>query len=97
MDSTVLSAVKGWLTASGVTVEKTHDLRRLIRQATGISPEFSQFANAAEMLTPYVSAFRYPGLMDEPMPTREEFDIALKHAQAIYDFVVNLLPAEARP
>jgi len=32
----------------------------------------------------------------ETYPTREEFDEALKHAQAIYDFVLNLLPIEAR-
>jgi hypothetical protein len=31
------------------------------------------------------------------MPTREEFDEALQHAQAIYDLVLNLLPTEARP
>jgi len=31
------------------------------------------------------------------MPTREEFDEALQHAQAIYDFVLNLLPPEVRP
>ena len=36
-------------------------------------------------------------LFYEPMPGREEFDEALQHAQAIYDFVVKLLPAEARP
>jgi len=30
-------------------------------------------------------------------PSREEFDEALQHAQAIYDFVLSLLPAEARP
>lgn len=33
----------------------------------------------------------------ETYPTREEFDEALQHAQAIYDFVLNLLPVEARP
>jgi len=48
-------------------------------------------------LTPYVSAFRYPGGANEPMPTREEFDVALQHAQGIYDFVLNLFPAEAWP
>jgi hypothetical protein len=31
------------------------------------------------------------------MPTRQEFDEALEHAEAIYDFVRNLLPAPARP
>jgi HEPN domain-containing protein len=50
-------SVKGWLTASNVVFEKTHDLRRLVRQAAGIAPEFGRFATAAEVLTPYVSAF----------------------------------------
>jgi len=56
-----------------------------------------QFEEAAEILTPYVSAFRYPGLTEDPVPSRDEFDAALKHAQTIYDFVLSLLPAEARP
>jgi hypothetical protein len=38
-----------------------------------------------------------PGGADEPMPTREKFEEALQHAQVIYDFVLNLLPEEARP
>jgi hypothetical protein len=63
----------------------------------GLEPQFTRFTNGAEILTPYVSAFRYPGLTEDPMPSREEFDDALRHAQAIYDFVLNLLPAEARP
>lgn len=89
--------MKGWLTATGIPFEKTHDIRRLIKQASVALPDFNRFTAAAEVLTPYVSAFRYPGLSDDPMPSREEFDEALKHAQAIYDFVLNLLPAEARP
>lgn len=89
--------LKGWLTAHSTPFEKTHDIRRLIRQAAAVVPDFNRLAGAAELLTPYASAFRYPGLTDEPLPTREEFDEALQHAQAIYDFVLNLLPAEARP
>jgi hypothetical protein len=46
----------------------------------------------AEILTPYASAFRYPGLTDSPMPSQDEFDDALRHAEAIYNFVANLLP-----
>ena len=90
-------SVKGWLTASGISFERTHDIRRLIGQASGKLPKFNRFSTGAEILTPYVSAFRYPGLTADPMPSREEFDEALQHAQAIYDFVVNLLPPEARP
>jgi HEPN domain-containing protein len=90
-------SVKGWLTANSIPFERTHDVRRLIKQAAGVRPEFDRFASAAEVLTPYVSAFRYPGLSDDSMPSREEFDMALQHAQTIYDFVLNLLPAAARP
>ena len=90
-------SVKGWLTASHAAFEKTHDLRRLIRQAMALQPDFSKFTGPAEVLTPYVSAFRYPGLTADPMPSRAEFDAALQHAQAIYDFVLNLLPKEAKP
>ena len=76
---------------------KTHDIEDLVEQAAKLNPGFQQLAQPAAVLTPYVSAFRYPGGADEPMPTREEFDEALQHAQAIYDFVLNLLPAEERP
>ena len=90
-------SVKAWLTSQIVAVERTHDLRRLIRQAAGALPEFAKFTGAAEILTPYASAFRYPGLTDDPMPSHEEFNAALQHAQSIYDFVLSLLPAEAQP
>ena len=89
--------MKGWFTASDISFEKTHDIRRLVRQAQGLSPEFARFAGAAEILTPYASAFRYPGLTQDPMPSREEFDAALQHAQAMFDFVLDLLPVQARP
>ena len=90
-------SVKGWLTGNNLSFEKTHDIRRLIRQAAALRAEFEGFAAAAEILTPYVSAFRYPGLTDDLMPSREEFDIALQHAETIYDFVLKLLPPPARP
>lgn len=88
-------SVKGWLMAGNISFEKTHDVRWLVQQAAASCPEFTRFTEAAEVLTPYVSAFRYPGLTGDPMPTREEFDEALAHAQTIYDFVLNLLPKEA--
>ena len=90
-------AVKAWLQSKDDPFPKTHDIEDLAEQAAKLNPVFRQLAKPAAVLTPYVSAFRYPGGADEPMPTREEFDEALQHAQAIYDFVLNLLPAEARP
>ena len=90
-------ALKGWLTWRGIPVAKTHDLNQLLTDAADDTSDFLKFENATEILTPYVSAFRYPGLSDEQMPSREEFDLALEHAEAIYDFVVNRLPPEAQP
>jgi len=90
-------AVKAWLQSKDDPVPKTHDIEDLVEQAAKLTPDFQQLAKPAAVLTSYVSAFRYPGGADEPMLTREEFDESLQHAQAIYDFVLNLLPAEARP
>ena len=89
--------VKAFLQWRDEPFAKTHNLRALVIQAATLDEGFDAFEKPAEFLTPYVSAFRYPGGANEPMPTREEFDEALQHAQAIYDFVLHLLPAEARP
>lgn len=91
-------AVKGWLQSQDDPFPKTHDIEELVVQAAKLHGDFNRFAKAAAVLTPYVSAFRYPGGgSDDPMPSTEEFAEALQHAQTIYDFVSNLLPAEARP
>jgi HEPN domain-containing protein len=90
-------AVKAYLQWRDEPFAKTHNLRALVIQAATLDKGFEAFAKPAEFLTPYVSAFRYPGGADEPMPSRKEFDEALQHAQTIYDFVSNLLPVEARP
>jgi HEPN domain-containing protein len=86
-------SMKAWLQSRDDPFPKTHDIELLVKQAAKLNPGFSQFEKAASVLTPYVSAFRYPGGSDEPMPTRGEFDEALQHAQAIYDFVMKQLPA----
>lgn len=90
-------AVKAHLQWRDEPFAKTHSLRALVIQAATLDKEFDAFETPAEILTPYVSAYRYPGGADEPMPSREEFDEALQHARAIYDFVSNLLPPDARP
>ncbi len=90
-------SIKAWLQSIDDPFPKTHDLEDLVERAAGARPEFRKLARAASVLTPYVSAFRYPGGFEEPMPTREEFDEALQYAQAICDFVLGQLPLDARP
>ena len=90
-------AVKSFLVFRGLTPEKPHHIRKLVVQASAFEQRFNEFINLAAALTPNAWEFRYPDDLAETYPTREEFDEALQHAQAIYDFVVNLLPAQARP
>jgi len=89
-------AVKGWLAYQGVAFEKTHDVAGLVAQAADIESRFLAWKGAAAILTPYASAFRYPGLAVEPMPSQGELQEALGHAQGIYDFVLGLLPPQAK-
>jgi HEPN domain-containing protein len=89
-------AVKAFLVHCGTTPQKTHDIRNLTLQAATHEPTFNQLIDMAAALTPYAWEFRYPDDLADTYPTREEFDNAPQHAQAIYDFVLNLLPKEAR-
>ncbi|MBK9140644.1 MAG: HEPN domain-containing protein [Verrucomicrobia bacterium] len=90
-------SVKAFLVHCGITPEKTHDIRKLTLEAIAREPRFNELMDMAAALTPYAWEFRYPDDLSETYPTREEFDEAPQHAQAIYDFVLKLLPADARP
>ena len=90
-------AVKAFLVSKEISPEKTHDIRKLTLEAAVHEPRFNEQLDMAVAVTPYAWEFRYPDDLAETYPTREEFDEALQHAQAIYDFVLNLLPADARP
>jgi len=90
-------SVRARLQGQDIPFRKTHDVADLVKQACGSNPEFAQLETAASVVTPYASAYRYPGGSYEPMPTQEEFNEALSHAQDIHDFVQSRLPTEARP
>jgi HEPN domain-containing protein len=91
------TAVKAFLVSRGVTPEKTHDVRKLTLQASKFEPRFNEFVERAAILTPYAWEYRYPDDLAETYPTSEEFEVAAQHAEAIYDFVLPLIPTEARP
>ena len=94
---TAEKAVKAFLVHRGILPEKTHDIRNLTLKAAEHEPRFNELIPFAAALTPYAWEFRYPDDLAETYPTREEFDEALRQAEAVYDFVLNLLPKEARP
>ena len=89
--------VKAFLVHHGKPYEKTHDIEVLVDLASVVDSRFSRLADAADALTPYATRFRYPNatFAVEPQPT--EYDEAFKHAQTVYDFVLNLLPLSCDP
>jgi HEPN domain-containing protein len=85
-------SIKGWLVYHDQSFEKTHDLRLLVTLASELEPKFTDWFNIAEQMSPYATAYRYPGEVLEP--TEEEFQQALKSAEKFYDFICGLLPIE---
>jgi len=90
-------ALKGYLAFRDRPLERTHDLERLLELATALDPAFARLETRAEILNPYATAFRYPDTPGTQFPSLAEVNIAIEHAQAIYDFVFAVIPKEARP
>jgi HEPN domain-containing protein len=85
-------AIKGFLILHNQSFPRTHDLRLLIQLAIVIDPSFQHCQEAAELLTPYATAFRYPS--DVMQPTTEELQEAIEKASEIFNFITSLLSDE---
>ena len=88
----VEKAIKGWLVYHDQSFEKTHDLRLLVTLASEVESQFTQWFDVAEQVTPYATAYRYPGEILEP--TEDEYQQAFKAASRFYDFVCSVLPIQ---
>jgi len=88
-------AIKAYLTYQDTAFEKTHNLVALLSLCTPLEPAFAQWKEVAKTLTPYATEFRYPG--DVLEPEREEAEQALAGAEALVNFIIQLLPAEVKP
>ncbi len=89
---TVEKAVKGWLVYNDQPFEKTHDLRLLVAQASEIDDGFADWFDVADQVSPYATAYRYPGEILEP--DMNEFNQAFQAASKFYDFICSMLPPE---
>jgi HEPN domain-containing protein len=87
-------AIKGFLILHDRAFPRTHDLRLLIQLAIVINPSFQYYQEAAELLTPYATAFRYPS--DVMQPTTEELQDAIEKSSEIFNFITSLLSDEIR-
>lgn len=90
-------ALKGYLAFRDQPLERTHDLERLLELAAHLDCVFAPLEAQADLLNPYAIAFRYPDTLGVLFPSVAEVATAIENAQTIFDFVLNLLPAETRP
>lgn len=88
-------AIKAYLTYRDIIFEKTHNLVALLAFCIPSDPTFEHWKEAAKMLTPYATEFRYPG--DVLEPERYEAEQALAQAEALVNFIIMRLPEEVRP
>jgi len=90
-------ALKGYLAFRDQPLERTHDLERLLELATALERSFAPLETQADLLNPYATAFRYPDTLGLQFPSVAEVTTAIAHAQAIYDFVLAVIPQDGRP
>lgn len=87
-------ALKGYLTWYGIPFQKIHNLPVLVEQCLQIDRAFSELHEMAEILTPYATAFRYPGEVLEP--EIEDTQEALEAAEELLRFILERIPVESR-
>src|SRR5437588_678914 len=80
-------AVKGFLAFHDHRLERSHDVERLVDLAESYKAGFAKWQEAAITLTPYATAYRYPGESTTLEPSRAEFDEALELAINLVKFV----------
>ena len=92
-------ALKAYLLWHDRPFRKTHKLQKLVDQCAEIAPEFASLREAAQKLTPYVVAGRYPPAETEGQfpawaiePSKEQAEEALHLAREIVAFIRNRLP-----
>jgi HEPN domain-containing protein len=88
-------AVKGFLVFHDQEFDKTHNIQLLVTLAAPFEKAFSSWLEAAERLTPYAVAFRYPSEILEP--DQSEFDQAVEAAEGLLAFVLSCLPPSVQP
>jgi HEPN domain-containing protein len=88
-------ALKGFLAYWDVPIERTHNLVRLLELASRIEPSFDTWEDAAARMTPYSTAYRYPGTSE--WPDLEQVNEALDDAACIVNQAISSLPSEVHP
>jgi HEPN domain-containing protein len=91
---TAEKALKAFLTLHDIPFPKTHLLLPLVERCTKAAPGFADLQEAAESLTPFATAFRYPGDVLEP----EQSDVldGIELAELVFNVVLSRIPVEVK-
>lgn len=81
--------LKAFLCDRGKSIPKTHDVELLVEHAVDIENPFGELIEYAECLTPYATAFRYPGI--ELDPGIQDVKDAIKMAEYIFNFTIKYI------
>jgi HEPN domain-containing protein len=84
-------ALKAFLTFKESPFQKVHVLSSLVALCCLLDSSFRQLEDGADLLTPYATAFRYPGDVLEPDPA--DADEALQLARKVVEFVKEKIPS----
>lgn len=90
-------AIKGFLAFRDHPLERSHDLEKLISLAAEYESAFVECEDSAIQLTPYATAYRYPGESAILEPSRAELAEAFILAEALFQFVCSRLPQDLLP
>ena len=82
--------LKGYLIAKGWALIKTHDLERLLKEATAFDPTFNKFKSLAEELTEDFFAQHYPG--EDTTLVGQNYETLRKQAGEIVALIEQSLP-----
>jgi HEPN domain-containing protein len=86
--------LKTFLIWNGWTLEKTHDMEKLLKYCLNYDKNFSRFLPECKLLNEYISEGRYPG--DLPFETIDKKDAeeAIEAAEEIANFVTEKIKFE---
>ena len=80
--------LKGYLFLNRVEFQKTHDLRILLTMCTNLNPDFAQFRKQMIYLNNFAVMPKYP---NDLQITKNDAKTAIRFAEEIKDFVVNII------
>lgn len=91
---TAEKAFKAFLALQDQPLLRTHNLPELLAACIDIDPAFDALQDAAIVLNPYATQFRYPA--DEIAPPDDAVDEALQYAYEVLEFVNRIVPENIR-